>query len=380
MHDMTMERLGPIGRLARQDWWSRKRAIAELAAAPGEKYLCYLEEGIRNHENADVRNTAMEVYKELGPRSFPSLARLLKEADPEVRLFSVNVLSEIGDRRSLPFLSRAIGDEDINVRVAAAEAMGRIGDRSVMGLLRDVLGDEPWVAMAAIHAIGEIGGDEALDILHECLAGGEYPEIAIAAIEKAGNRNSIRHLASCFEGRLAEPALKAIVEIAEREEVRPQPEYFISLVPMLLDMVASQDPEIKETAFTALCWSRDIMALPYFVEAVKDEQFQEYAIEGLLGIGRRAVCSIVDELRDSKGRHRPVLAKVLSMIGEGKALLQFADDEDPEVRTEAALALGSLLIKRAEQTLGRMLSDPSDEVRAAAEQSLALLKKGESGQ
>jgi HEAT repeat protein len=377
---MTTERLGPIGRLARQDWWSRKKAITELAAAPEERYLVYLEESIRNHENADVRNTAMEVYKELGPRSFPSLADLLKDTDPEVRLFTVNILSEIADSRSTPLLSRAIGDEDVNVRVAAAEAMGRIGDRSVLGSLRDVLRDEPWVAMAAVHAIGEIGGEEALNILYGLLAAREYPEIVIAAIEKAGNRHSIRYLASCFDGPLAEPALKAIVAIAGREEVRPQPEYFISLVPVLVDMVTSPDPEIKESAFSALCWSRDIMALPYFIEAVKDEQFQEYAIEGLLGIGRRAVCSIVDEMRGSAGCHRAVLAKVLSMIGEGKALLQFADDEDPEVRTEAALALASLHLKRAAQTLYGMLSDPSDEVRAAAERSFKLLKKESSAQ
>jgi HEAT repeat protein len=372
---MTMERLGPLERLSRQDWWSRKKAIAELSAAPEERCLGYLEAGIRNHDNADVRNTAMEVYKELGARSFPSLARLVKDGDPEVRLFAVNILSEVADRRSLPILSGAIGDEDVNVRVAAAEAMGRIGDRSVLGSLSNVLGDEPWVAMAAIHAIGEIGGEEALDLLYGCLARREYPEIVIAAIEKSGNRHSIRHLASCFDGPLAEPALKAIVEIAKNEEVRPQPEYFISLVPVLLGMIDSPDPMVKESAFTALCWSRDIMALPYFIEAVKDQQFQEYAIEGLLGIGRRAVCSIVDEMRDSAGRHRPVLAKVLSMIGEGKALLQFADDEDPEVRTEAALALGSLHLKRAAQTLSRMLSDPSDEVRTAAERSLMLLGK-----
>jgi HEAT repeat protein len=380
-YDMMAEQPGPLSRLARQDWWCRKKAISELAADPLEDYLPYLEEGIRNHENADVRNAAMEVYRELGPRAFPSLTCLLKDADPEVRLFAVNILSEIAEKKSLPLLFFAIRDKDVNVRAAAAEAMGRIGDRSAIKPLGDVLDDEPWVAMAAIHAAGEIGGEEALDLLHECLGREEYREIAIAAVEKAGNRRSIRYLTSCFDGSgPATPALKAIVKIAEREDVRPQPEYFIGLVPALVEMIESPDTEIKEPALTALCWSGDIMALPCFIEAMRDEKLQEYAIEGLLGIGRRAVCGIVDEMKACSGRHRPLLAKVLSMIGEDSALLQFADDEDPAVRTEAALALGALHLKRAEQTLSRMLCDPDREVRAAAKKSLALLNKESSAQ
>ncbi len=373
---MMAEQPGPLSRLARQDWWTRRKAIAELAAAP-EDCLGYLEEGIRNHDNADVRNTAMEVFRELGTRAFPALAGLLKDSDPEVRLFAVNILSEIALPEALPLLFDAATDKDVNVRVASAEAMGRIGDRSALGLLSDALDDEPWVAMAAIHAIGEIGGEESLELLHKCLGREEYREIAIAALEKAGNRHSIRYLTSCIEdGGQAVLALKAIVKISEREAVRPQPEYFIGLVPALLKMIESPDPAIKGPAFTALCWSGDIMALPCFIDAARDEDLMEYAVEGLLAIGRRAVCSIVDEMKVSSGRHRQVLARVLSLIGEGNALLQFAEDEDPEVRTEAALALGSLHLRRAEGALSRMLSDPDEEVRAAARLSFRLLKKG----
>ncbi len=361
---------GPIARLAEQDWWSRKKGIAELTSHPEEKYLCYLEEGIRNHENADVRNTAMEVYRELGSRSLPSLASLLSDRDPEVRLFTVNILSEIADRKSLPLLFKAIEDEDINVRSAAAEAMGRVGDPSVLSPLEKALDDEPWVAMAAIHSIGEVVCEEALGLLYGCLGRKEYRELTISALEKAGNRHSIRHLTSCFDDKgLARSALRAIVKIAERENVRPQPEYFIGLVPALTEMIESSDPEIREPAFIALCWSSDILALPYFIEAVKDEKLREYAIEGLLGIGRKAVCSMVDEMKGSAGSHRPVLAKVLVMVGESKALLQFAEDEDPEVRTEVALALGSLNLERARRTLSGMLSDPDEEVREAARKS-----------
>jgi len=65
------------------------------------------------------------------------------------------------------------------------------------------------------------------------------------------------------------------------------------------------------------------------------------------------------------------------MIGEHKALLQFADDDDVEVRTEAALALGSLNMERATRALEKMLSDPYEEVRQAASRSLHRPDKSE---
>jgi HEAT repeat protein len=365
-----------IHNLARQDWWSRQKVISELVAKPEREYIGYLEEGIRNHENADIRNTAMEVYRALGIRAFPSLESLLRSEDPEIRLFAVNVLHQIGENGALPLLLSSIRDPDVNVRTASAEALGMAGNDKALEALKAVLEDDPWVGMAAVSAMGEIGGEHALNLLYGCLKREGYAEIAITAIKKAGNRESIKYLTGCFENEdLRETALEAIIKIAEKEQVRPRPEYFISLVPLLIKMFESQNSEASLYAFTALCWSEDIRGLPYLIKAVRDEELQEYAIEGLLRIGRKAVCSIVDELKRSAGCHRVILAKVLSMIGENRALLQFWEDEDPEVRVEVALGLCSLDLARAVRALTSMLSDPSEEVRLAAQKSLGVVDR-----
>jgi HEAT repeat protein len=362
--------------LHERDWWKRRKTITRLIAYPEQELREHLEEGIRNHADADIRNASMEVFRALGPRAIPSLVSLSKDPDPEVRLFTANILCEIKDKAALPVLFTLMKDTEVNVRSSAAEAMGKIGDRSALPALKEALSDEAWVAMAAVVAIGDIGGKEALSILYDCLENEDYWDIAITAIENAGDKEAIRHLTPCFahEG-LRGQALKAIIKIAEREHVRPQPEYFITLVPLLIEMLESRDKEGRLRAFMALCWAKDVTGLPYILEALGDDELQEYAIEGLLGIGRKAVCSIVDEMKVSSGNHRVILAKVLDMIGERQALLQFADDEDPEVRTEVALSLGSLDLPRAVRTLASMLSDPYEEVRLAAEKSLCSLKR-----
>lgn len=364
--------------LPERDWWGRQKIIARLTAHNEEEYIVHLEQSIRNHDDADVRNTAMEVYKALGARAFPSLASLLKEDDHEVRLFAVNIICQIGDRKGLPLLLSAMRDKDENVRCASAEGLGKIGGGRALDELRRAFSDEPWVAMAAIASAGEIGGEEALDLLYECLDKGIHRETAVLALEKAGNRYSIAHLTPFFSDRnLKEIVLRAIVRIAEREHVKPQPEYFISLAPLLVETIRSSDDEMRKYAFMALCWAADVSVLPHLIDALQDEDLQEYAIEALLNIGRKAVCSIVDELKGSPGGHRVILAKILTMIGEHKALLQFADDDDVEVRTEVALALGSLNMERATRALEKMLSDPYEEVRQAASRSLHRPDKSE---
>ena len=195
---MTMEIQELIEKLPHLDWWHRRKIIEDLLTHPEDEYTGFLEDGIRNHEEANVRNAAMEVYAALGPRAFSSLSALQKDEDPEIRLFSVNVLCEIRDAGTLPFLFASIKDPDMNVRAATAEALGRIGDPQALGMLQEALRDDPWVAMAAINAIGEIGGEQVLLILYDCLKHESSRAMAIDALEKAGNKESIQPLALCM--------------------------------------------------------------------------------------------------------------------------------------------------------------------------------------
>ncbi|MDA8079849.1 MAG: HEAT repeat domain-containing protein [Nitrospiraceae bacterium] len=362
--------------LAGRDWWARRRASAALQSYDEYSYVACLAEGVRNHDNADARTAAMEVFVSLGPRALPHLEALIRDEDREVRLFAANMLCAIRDTGSVSLLIAAFADEDINVRAACVEALGKIGDSAALGVFWEALQDDPWVAMAAVHALGEMGGPEALDILYQCLDREGLDAPALQAIERAGNRESIGHLAACVrKPRFREAALRAIVTIAGRERIRPNPEYFASLVTTMIEMLKNPDPDIKKYAFVALCWSRDFAVIPYMIDGLKDDELQEYAIEGLWGMGRRALCSIVDELRASAGPHRVVLAKLLSMTGQNVALLQFAEDEDPEVRTEVALSLGALDMARARAALAKMQSDPEEEVRQAARLGLAEMER-----
>lgn len=350
-----------------KDWWDRQKVMEELLACPYEDLIIELEKGIRNHADADVRNAAMEAYKALGVRGFTSLSSLLQDSDHEVRLFAVNVLCNIADRGAFELLAGAMQDPDVNVRVAAAEALGKIRDERAVVILEKAVLDEPWVAMAAVHALGEIGGEHALRVIYRCLRIEGCREFAVHALSEAGDLDSIEYLAACLDyDHLSEIALKATVRIAERHQTRLQPEYCMHYIPKLLGMMQSPDPDTKKAAIKAVCWSRDLVAQQWLIDAIRDKDLQEYAIEGILHLGKRAVPGIIDEIRNSAGPHRRMLVKTLDMLGEQTALLQFAGDDDPVVRREVALALGAVRIPRAVQVLSSMSEDPEEEVRDAA--------------
>jgi HEAT repeat protein len=318
----------------------------------------------------------MEVLRMLGIRAFPSLSALLKDADPEIRLFSVNILHEIGARESLPMLFEAMGDTDINVRAAAAETLGKIRDSRALALLKNAINDEPWVASAAINAIGEIGGGEALDTLYGCLEQEEHRPMAVLAIGKSGSSDSIRRLAPLLKsGILIELVLQAVVAISLRERTLPPEGFFTDIVPVLTELLGTSDSQLRKAAFIALCWSGSGTCMPQIVDAVKDPELQEHALECLMKTGRPAAAQIREALRSSFGPHRVILANMLSTIGESDDMLEFAGDDDPEVRTEVALALGAPGSDRAAATLKKMLTDISEEVRIAAEKSLRSLHR-----
>ena len=353
--------------LSSADWWVRDDAIRGLLQYPEDRYLPFLEGALKDHDNANLRNGSMECYVKLGVRSLPSLRRLIVNEDHEVRLFAANMLGEIGDKKAAPDLIDAMKDPDSNVRIAAAEALGKVGDPQAVGVLGDALEDEPWVAMAAIKALGEIGGDSALKVLYKCLEKEDYRGITFDAIERAGNENAIRYLTPFVDrDEMKELALRAVVNIADRRRVKLRPEYFINMVPLMMELQNSADPEVKKAAFIALAWAEDLRGLPFLIEALDDEDLQEYALSGILGIGERAVPEIIEALRDTGRPHRNILAKLLSMSGEYASLLRFFDDDDPEVRVEVALALGKMDSAKTAEILSKMLDDPDDEVRTAA--------------
>ncbi|OGW40357.1 MAG: hypothetical protein A2Y97_10540 [Nitrospirae bacterium RBG_13_39_12] len=356
------------------DYWVRKENIRKLLDYPEDLYLSDLEGWLRNGKDALLINVSMETFRALGKRALGSLVFLLRDEDSDVRNYAATVLGDIKDPVALESLVGALQDHDENVRIAAAEALGKLGDTRAVAPLVASLDDMPWTAMAHIEALGKIGGKHALSVLYECLENEDYRGMACFAIEKAGDQSSIEYLIPLLDKEdTKEQALQAIISIAEKNEIELSPSLFSPYINQFMDWMNSPQDEVRRAAFIALSWSEDIRGLPFFLKAFEDDLLLEYSLKGLLSLGKKAVPEIIKAM-EKPSKNKVALAKVLSMMGEKESLMLFADDEDDEVRTEVALAIGALRTPQAAEMLQTLSRDPSEEVRTAA---LLALKNSE---
>lgn len=136
----------------------KQRALGKLIEYGLEACCEALESAVRNDDNADLRNGAMEVLVRFGPPAVPKLVKLLEDDNEEVRNFSTVMLGEIGSRKAVDSLIRLLRDADANVRHGAAEALGKIGDRRAVQSLLSLLQGDAWDKLYATAALGKLGG------------------------------------------------------------------------------------------------------------------------------------------------------------------------------------------------------------------------------
>lgn len=369
-----------IQEIRNEDWSARQAAIENLLVQPDEEFLPGLETAIMDHEDAILRNAAMEAYRSAGLRALPSLLRLLGSSDNEVRIFAANILGDIGRKESVGDLIQALSDPDANVRTASAEALGKIGDERAVSPLEKMILDESgpesqWPALAAIDALAQIGGPEALRIFNRCLESKLHINMVFDGLERIAGRDAIKLIAQFIGNEeLEELALKAIVNIARRNGERLRPEYFIGLVPKLIALYGSPKPEIRKSALIGLSWAEDARGTFCLIEALAEDDLQEYAISGLIKLSKKSVQAIIDSMKDVNRPERLTLARILLIMGEHEALMQFAADPDSAIRVEVALAAEKVSSKRVHRILSDLIKDPDKEVRAAARKALESKK------
>ena len=267
---------------------------------------------LKRDESEEVRAAAAEALGKIGPAAEPAargLAAVLKEDKSElVRGQAVLALGKIG-KASVPYLIELLDDPDAEVRRDAAEAVEVVGPdardavKPLIPLLKDANGG---VRIAAFGALGKIGPDaaDALPRLAEFLRDPPYRNEAAAAMIGLGKAS----------------------------------------VPTFAAGVGDKDLALRRlSAFALGRIGPDARAgVPPLIEALKDMDFSLPGRLGVAGQDRAGAAGAADALLDALKK-----------------------DDDPVVRTNAALALGqlSLAAKRIVGPLTDAMKDKDSEVR-----------------
>lgn len=113
-------------------------------------------------EDARLRNAAIEAMQQLPDEVAPLMGDLLRDPDPDVRIFAVNVLESLRHPRVEDWLIEVIReDPHVNVCATAVDLLGEVGAERAREPLLDLkarFADEPYIQFAADLALKRLPG------------------------------------------------------------------------------------------------------------------------------------------------------------------------------------------------------------------------------
>jgi HEAT repeat protein len=395
--------------LAHENAAVRQAAIGALNALghPDMKHqvVAMLESPDPRERESAVRISGYFGYSE----SIDALLARCDDPAEAVRRAAVEHLPFLDDARTSAKLSGALGDPSARVRAAAAQALGRFtgsADRSVW-LLNATHDQDAWVRyyavrslaenrertalpraielgandpamhvrIAALEAVGEIGGSEAIDALLSTV-GEPNAELVAAAL---------RGLGHAFDAR-AEQALKTalrsddvVVRLAAVSGLRAGGSAE-AIEGLAWTAAADGDEGVARAAVEALgelarrSSSVGHTAVGALLTIATEPHLRDTAVTSLAVLPELRIPAVVDGLDHARSEVRRVTIAVLERMKhpDASAAIQRAlDDDDATVRESAITALERLGTRGVARKLGAMAQDdPSRAVRRAASAAL----------
>lgn len=211
-------------------------------------------------ENASVRNSAMDILREISADDMKEINKLLHDADPDIRIFAADILGTSESPVAVAMLTEVLATEpEVNVRYQVCISLGELGDPNAAKVLSHELeDDEDWVKFAAVEALAKIRADSCADILIQALP--ESSELVastiISALGEMGNMRAVPILLRRLDetvGPLRNKTVKAIVQILGAPSLGLfGPKELENFRTYLLIALTDEDEDIIEAALTGL--------------------------------------------------------------------------------------------------------------------------------
>jgi HEAT repeat protein len=203
--------------------------------------------------SAAVRRAAVESLARVAPRELELLRCALADESPQVRIGAASALAASGDEAVVADLASLLEDREPRVVVAALRALAtwaRAVDsddaRSRALLLLSVgLAHGGSSALAALDALGLIGGEDAVELAHRALASPD-PEIAEAAVGCVGAHGSRAALNDLLPS-LGHPAWNVRARAAQVMEERRH----VHAIPTLIRQLEEERDDFVRAAVLA---------------------------------------------------------------------------------------------------------------------------------
>lgn len=299
-------------------------------------------------------------------------------SDRELTHAAVHMLGIIGSDEAIQVLLGLLRDEESYIRLAAITALGWNGSEKAVPALREALGDSDVdISWRAAEALGKIKSRDAVSALCEAT---QDP------------RERIRIVAAWGLGNIAsKEAIPVLMEMMQDITSRVSSVAMVALgrigsneaVPALLQVLHDEDRNVRHVAAITLGRMGREEAIPDLLMMLdsEEEKLRYAAVWAMVQIGsEKAVPPLLEAMLDKDQRIRKQAAWGLGRIPSKQALpalLQAMQDEHKDVRIEVVVALGAIRSKAAIPALLQAMQDEDADIRYVA--VVALGRSGSEG-
>jgi HEAT repeat protein len=318
------------------------------------------------------------------PPSFIDVCAVSRYQNVDVRRDAAAALGELGrggDLRVIPPLLRLLADTGHYVGEAASDALVSIGEPAA-GPLVELLkhrGADPLARGRAVRTLATMRARGACEVI-------------VASLIDRAEVLDVRRIAAFYLGRLGDrqalnPLVFAVSDTSEDVDTRRNAAYALGELgdKRAFDALRAslEDDDVGNAVGRALQELGDERAIAELLPTfARDDEGWRYRVAPNVGkSGAEALEPLLAGLGSGDWRVRATAACALSYTGAARAVLPLVEilerDQNPEVRGEAATALGFFDGGRVVEALLRALQDHDSAVRQAAAQALYQLTAGE---
>lgn len=280
-------------------------------------------------DDAPIRNISMDVLREIGADDLPALQALLRDSDPDIRIFIADILGCTGDRRAVPMLNEALlKDPEVNVRYQAAMSLGNLAFPEAVDALSQAMHDEEWVQFSVVESLTKIRADATISALVQSLrtCSDLVASIIIDALGEIGNIKAVPLLFKYLEKTstpLRRKTVKALVQILGSRSlallsVKDQE----SFRAYLMDALDDEEDDIRKAALLGLGVMGDASATKAILDRVsvldpeKQLDMINTAINTLTSIGYND--AFADALREGKYLIKHIAVEACAMMEDAR--------------------------------------------------------------
>jgi HEAT repeat protein len=364
----------------------RERAIALAARHLTPEALGAL---LGNGENAVLRNSAFAALERQGPYAVPHLLKLTVDGDPEVAMFSVQILSLINDSSASRALLPLLDHPDRNIAQSAIEALGNVQAVEAVPALIRLLSADMWLQFAAVVALGKLGDPRAVRPLLELCSHEVLAEPAIEALGRIGSPESLRPLVELLYSNDRIPqrdqVLRAVAAILERNPPGPaggsraraglaEAGKKSGLSDWLRGLLGCDDVELARAAATAVVHLQLWDLLPQVLLRSSDPEEARWTSAFFRRCRKQTQGPLLQLLRSEDLRVRRGALACGAFDGRAVAPLSACmQDPEADVRAAACRALGALRKPHVIPALCQSLHSDSAQERTAAAHALSQM-------